>query len=91
VTSAHEEALLDLQKIEVGRLPERDAELLRAALAVGRNVKKALPAAPAQQDQSGEGQTSMRPRIDFSHSLATVNRAQVLLDQSKEQLKERAR
>ncbi|MBO4223984.1 chemotaxis protein [Bradyrhizobium neotropicale] len=91
VTNAHDQALLDLQKIEVGRLPERDAELLKAALAVGRNVKKALPAAPAQQDQPGEAQTSMRPRIDFGRSLAAVNRAQVLLDESKEQLKERAR
>jgi chemotaxis protein MotC len=91
VTNAHEEAFLDLQKIEVGRLPERDAELLRAALTVGRNVKRALPAAPALQDQSGEAQTSMRPRIDFSRSLSAVNRAQVLLDASKEQLKERAR
>jgi chemotaxis protein MotC len=91
VTNAHEQALLDLQKIEVGRLPERDAELLRAALAVGRNVKKALPTAPAQQNQPGEAQTSMRPRIDFSHSHSAIDRAQVLLDESKEQLKERVR
>jgi chemotaxis protein MotC len=91
VTDVHEEAFLDLQKIEVARLPERDAELLRAALAVGRNVRKALPPAAEQQDRSGEAQTSMRPRIDFSPSLAAVNRAQTLLDQSKEQLKERDR
>jgi chemotaxis protein MotC len=91
VTDVHEEAFLDLQKIEVARLPERDAELLRAALAVGRNVRKALPPAAEQQDRSGEAQTSMRPRIDFSASLAAVDRAQTLLDQSKEQLKERDR
>jgi chemotaxis protein MotC len=91
VTEAHEEALLDLQKIEVGRLPERDAELLTAALTIGRNVRKALPAVSAQPDPSGEKQTLMRPRIDFSASLAAVNRAQALLDQSREQLKERDR
>jgi chemotaxis protein MotC len=88
VTDAHEEALLDLQNIEVDRLPERDAELLTAALTIGRNVRKALPAVSEQQHQSNGGQTSLRP-IDFSASLAAVNRAQSLLDQSKEQLKER--
>jgi chemotaxis protein MotC len=91
VTDAHEEALLDLQNIEVDRLPERDAELLTAALTIGRNVRKALPAVSEQQHQSNGGQTSLRPRIDFSASLAAVNRAQSLLDQSKEQLKERDR
>src|SRR4029077_16546923 len=35
VTEAHEEALPDLQKIVVARLPERDVELLTAALTLG--------------------------------------------------------
>jgi chemotaxis protein MotC len=47
--------------------------------------------ASAQSDPSGDKQTLMRPRIDFSASLAAVNRAQTLLDESKEQLKERDR
>ena len=91
VTEAHEEALLDLQKIVVARLPERDVELLTAALTLGRSVRKPLPMASAQSDPSGDKQTLMRPRIDFSASLAAVNRAQTLLDESKEQLKERDR
>ena len=90
-TEANEKALLDLQKIEVGRLPERDAELRTAVLMLGRDVRKALPAASAQQDQSSGRQTSMRERIDFSPSRAAVNRAQSLLDESKVQLKERDR
>jgi chemotaxis protein MotC len=91
VTNAHEEALLDLRQIDGAGLSERDAELLAAALTMGRNVRKALPPAPASRDDSTAEQTSMRPRIDFSASLAAVDRAQKLLDESAEQLKERNR
>jgi chemotaxis protein MotC len=91
VTGSHEQALLDLQQIDGSRLPEQDAELLAAALVLGRNVRKALPAAPAQRDDAGRGQTAVRPRIDFSASLAAVDRAQKLLDESEERLKEKNR
>jgi chemotaxis protein MotC len=91
VTSAHEEALLDLQQIEVGRLPERDAELLRAALAVGRNVRKVRPVVTAQQDPSSESRTSARPRIDFTPSRKAIERAETLLDQSQQQLTQQER
>ena len=53
VTAAHNEALLDLQKIEVARLPERDVELLTAALMLGRSVRKPLPEASAPPEPSG--------------------------------------
>jgi chemotaxis protein MotC len=91
VTDAHEEALSELQKIEGSRLPKRDAELLAAALMLGRNVRKALPAVSAQHDEPSGQQTVVRPRIDFSASLAAVDRAQKLLDESSAQLKERNR
>jgi chemotaxis protein MotC len=87
LTDTHEEALLDLRQIKTARLPERDAELLTAALTLGRNVRRALPEVPAQQDGAGTGQTAMRPRIDFSASLAAVDRAQKLLDESESAIK----
>ena len=73
------------------RLPEQDAELLAAALLLGRGVRKPLPAVTTQHDRAGGEQTAVRPRIDFSASLGAVNRAQKLLDESEEQLKERNR
>ena len=91
VTDAHEEALLDLQQIDASRLPEQDAELLAAALQLGRGVRKPLPAASSQQDAAGGEQTAMRPRINFSASLGAIDRAQKLLDESEAQLKERNR
>ena len=87
VTSTHEEALLDLRQIEEARLPERDVELLTAALTLGSNVRKALPEVAAQRDEAGRGKTAMRPRIDFTRSLAAVDRAQKLLDESERALK----
>jgi chemotaxis protein MotC len=45
----------------------------------------------AQSDDNGAQKTAMRPRIDFSRSLAMVDRAQKLLDASQEQLKEKTR
>lgn len=84
----NDETVSDLQNIDKGRLPERDAELLAAALAVERNVRKELPVVSAAPDDPGERQTAMRPRIDFSGSLATLGRAQKLLKESDEQLKE---
>jgi chemotaxis protein MotC len=91
VTPAHEEALQDLRQIDGTGLGERDADLLKAALSVGRNVRKALPPAPASRDDIAAQETSMRPRIDFSASLAAVDRAQKLLDESAAQLMERSR
>lgn len=91
VTAAHTEALLDLEKIEVARLPERDVELLTAARMLGRSVRKPLPEASAPPEPSGVKASLMRPRIDFTAPIAAVNRAQTLLDESKEQLKERDR
>jgi chemotaxis protein MotC len=91
VTAAHTEALLDLEKIEVARLPERDVELLTAARMLGRSVRKPLPEASAPPEPSGAKSSLMRPRIDFTAPIAAVNRAQTLLDESKEQLKERDR
>ncbi|MCK9908096.1 chemotaxis protein [Microbacteriaceae bacterium K1510] len=82
------EAVSELQKIDKGRLPQRDAELLAAALAVGRNVRKALPAVSAPPERQHEEQTAMRPRIDFDTSLATLGRAEQLLKESNEQVKE---
>jgi len=82
------EAVSDLQKIDKGRLPQRDAELLAAALAVGRNVRKALPAISTPPERPRDEQTAMRPRIDFDTSLATLGRAEQLLKESNEQAKE---
>ena len=91
VTEGHEQALLDLQQIDASRLAEQDAEILAAALLLGRGVRKPLPAAAAHREASSGEQTAVRPRIDFSASLGVVNRAQKLLDESAEQLKERNR
>lgn len=91
VTDGHEQALLDLQQLDVSRLPETDAELLAAALLLGRSVRKPMPEASTQREASAEGQTAVRPRIDFSASAGAVSRAQKLLDESAEQLKERNR
>ena len=91
VTDAHEQALLDLQQIDAGRLPEQDAELLAAALLLGRSVRKELPAVLSQHDGAGGEQTAVRPRINFSPSLGALDRAKKLLDESEEQLKERTR
>lgn len=82
------EAISDLQKIDKDRLPPRDAELLAAALAVGRTVRKALPAVSTPPERQREEQTAMRPRIDFGTSLATLGRAERLLKESNERLKE---
>jgi chemotaxis protein MotC len=64
---------------------------LAAALLLGRGVRKALPAASPQHDAAGGEQTAVRPRINFSASLGVLDRAQKLLDESEEQLKERSR
>ena len=90
-TSAHGTAIAELEQIDKAKLSERDVELQTAALAIGLNVRKALPEAKAKSDGSSEAKTAMRPRIDFSRSLAAVDRAQKLLDASQEQLKEKAR
>lgn len=90
-TSAHSTAIAELEQIDKAKLSERDVELQTAALAIGLNVRKALPEAKAKSDGSSEAKTAMRPRIDFSRSLAAVDRAQKLLDASQEQLKEKAR
>ncbi|MGM4921152.1 chemotaxis protein [Tardiphaga sp. 813_E8_N1_3] len=90
-TSAHSAAIAELEQIDKAKLSERDVELKTAALAIGLNVRKALPEAKAKSDGSSEAKTAMRPRIDFSRSLAAVDRAQKLLDASQEQLKEKAR
>jgi chemotaxis protein MotC len=90
-TSAHSTAIAELEQIDKAKLSERDVELQTAALAIGLNVRKALPEAKARSDGSSEAKTAMRPRIDFSRSLAAVDRAQKLLDASQEQLKEKTR
>jgi chemotaxis protein MotC len=90
-TSAHSTAITELEQIDKAKLSERDVELQTAALAIGLNVRKALPEAKAKSDGSSEAKTAMRPRIDFSRSLAAVDRAQKLLDASQEQLKEKTR
>jgi chemotaxis protein MotC len=90
-TSAHSTAIAELEQIDKAKLSERDVELQTAALAIGLNVRKALPEAKAKSDGSSEAKTAMRPRIDFSRSLAAVDRAQKLLDASQEQLKEKTR
>jgi chemotaxis protein MotC len=90
-TSAHSTAIAELEQIDKAKLSERDVELQTAALAIGLNVRKALPEAKVKSDGSSEAKTAMRPRIDFSRSLAAVDRAQKLLDASQEQLKEKTR
>ena len=75
------------RQIQEARLPERDVELLTAALTLGSNVRKALPEVAAQRDEAGRGKTAMRPRINFTRSLAAVDRAQKLLDESERALK----
>jgi chemotaxis protein MotC len=90
-TSAHNAAIAELEQVDRTKLSERDVELKAAALAIGLNVRKALPEAKARSDGSGEPKTVMRPRIDFSRSVAAVDRAQKLLDASQEQLKEKTR
>jgi len=91
VTDAHEQALVDLQQIDTGRLPAQDAELLGAALALGRNVRKPPPATSTRGDWADAAPTSVRPRIDFSASAEAISRAQKLLDESQDQTKERKR
>jgi chemotaxis protein MotC len=90
-TAAHSTAIAELEQVDKSKLSERDVELQVAALAIGLNVRKALPEAKARSDGSGEPKTVMRPRIDFSRSVAAVDRAQKLLDASQEQLKEKTR
>jgi chemotaxis protein MotC len=87
LAKSNEQTIADLQKIDKDRLPRRAAELLAAALAVGRDVRKALPAVSIAPDR-GPDETAMRPRIDFGPSLATLDRAEQLLKESDEQLKE---
>jgi chemotaxis protein MotC len=91
VTNGHAQALADLQQLDGSRLAEQDAEILAAALQLGRTVRKGLPVAMPPGVVTENERTAVRPRIDFSASLATVDRAQKLLDESKEQLKERTR
>ena len=91
VTDGHEQALLDLQQIDASRLAEPDAELLAAALLLGRSVRKPLPAVSSPGGVAGGEQTAVRPRINFSASLGALDRAQKLLDESEAQLKERNR
>lgn len=90
VTPDHSLAIEELEKIDKSKLAERDAEIQAAALAIGLNVRKALPE-PATVVMETGPTTVMPPRIDFSRSLAVVDQAQKLLDQSLEQLKEKAR
>jgi chemotaxis protein MotC len=90
-TAAHSSAIAELEQVDKAKLSERDVELKAAALAIGLNVRKALPEAQAKSDGNGEPKTVMRPRIDFSRSVAAVDRAQKLLDASQEQLKEKTR
>ena len=90
VTSGHREAIAELEKIDKGKLSDRDMELQTAALAIGLNVRKALPEA-AKGSSDTAPKTVMRPRIDFARSIAVVDYAQKLLDQSQEQLKEKTR
>lgn len=87
VTPDHNRAIGDLEKIDKSKLSDRDVELLTAALAIGLNVRKALPEA-AKGGSDVNPKTVMRPRIDFARSTAVVDHAQKLLDQSQEQLKE---
>jgi chemotaxis protein MotC len=91
VTDAHDEALLELRQTDGSRLPDQDRELLEAALKLGQNVRKALPVASEKHDVPGAEKTAVRPRIDFRNSVATIDRAQKLLDESEEQLKEKNR
>jgi chemotaxis protein MotC len=90
VTSAHDDAQRELQGIDEGQLSDRDAELLDAALKLGRNVRKSLPVV-AERPAGAVEETAMRPRIDFSTSLAAVGQAQKLLDESNARLKEQTR
>lgn len=90
VTPDHSRAIGELEKIDKRKLADRDVELLTAALAIGLNVRKALPEAAKGGSDAGP-KTVMRPRIDFARSNAVVDHAQKLLDQSQEQLKETTR
>ncbi len=90
VTPGHGQAIAELEKIDKSKLSERDAELQTAALAIGLNVRKALPEAAKGGGDMGP-RTVMRPRIDFARSIAVVDHAQRLLDQSQDQLKEKTR
>lgn len=90
VTATHGKAIAELERIDRSKLSERDAELQAAALAIGLNVRKALPE-PAKNDSGIGPKTVMRPRIDFSQSTAVVDHAQRLLDLSQRQLKETTR
>lgn len=87
VTPDHSRAIGELEKIDKSKLSDRDVELLTAALAIGLNVRKALPDAAKAVDDAGP-KTVMRPQIDFARSTAVVDHAQKLLDQSQERLKE---
>jgi chemotaxis protein MotC len=91
VTDAHDEALGELRTVDGSRISDQDRELLDAALKLGRNVRKPLPEASEARALAPVERTAMRPRIDFSGSLAVVDRAKKLLDESGEQLKEKSR
>ena len=90
VTPDHSLATAELEKIDKTKLSERDVELQTAALAVGLNVRKALPDGTKSVSDAGP-KTVMRPKIDFARSTSVVDHAQKLLDQSQEQLKETIR
>ncbi|MET0705540.1 MAG: chemotaxis protein, partial [Tardiphaga sp.] len=81
-TSAHSVAIAELAQIDKTKLSDRDIELHAAAVAIGQNVQKALPEAATKKADSGEPQTAMRPRLDFSRSVAEIDRARRLLDAS---------
>jgi len=86
VTDGYDQALGDLQNARKDGLPNTDSELLGAALELGRNLRKPPVLAAAPDEAADATETAVRPRIDFTPSAAALDRANKLLDSSKQQL-----
>ncbi|MGP9813365.1 chemotaxis protein [Rhodopseudomonas sp. NSM] len=83
VSGDYEQALRDLQQFDRNRLPGADAELLTAALELGRNMRKPAALIAGPLEVAGDGDSAVRSRIEFGSSSDALDRAQKLLDQDR--------
>lgn len=91
VTAAYEQGVSELKAIDRARLPERDAELLDAALTLSRNLRKAPPPPPVSEppaQKNAGGWTRPSARLDLSASTATLDQARRLIGEMDVLLKE---
>jgi chemotaxis protein MotC len=74
-TSAHSTAIAELEQIDKAKLSERDVELQTAALAIGLNVRKALPEAkPRATEAAKRRRLCGRALISAALSLPSIAR-----------------